>query len=178
MPRLSLRRRRRTKLDTVKDIAQIYTTLKLSQAGGRAAKKAAKGYAGVKAAKGSRRVAGPVLGALGIAALIAFLKKRNREPTGYEPPAGSSPGSTPSAYPSGSGVSAQTTSTEPAPAGEPEAPTGPSGGAPGIEDLSAGSMPGRESFPLGSSVSAEEDAPAGSPAAPKSGSTQAGEDQA
>jgi hypothetical protein len=56
MARLSLRRRRRTKLDTVKDLAQIYTTLKLSQAGGRAAKTAAKGYAGVKAAKGSRKL--------------------------------------------------------------------------------------------------------------------------
>lgn len=160
MPRLSLRRRRRTKLDTVKDLAQIYTTLKLSQAGGKAAKKAAKGYAGVKAAKGGRRLAGPVLAGLGITALVAFLKKRNREPTGYEPPAGSSPGSTPSAYPSGSGVTAETTSTQPAPAGEPEAPSGPSDGAPG------------------SSVSGEEDAPAGSPAAPKSGSTQAGEHQA
>ena len=55
MARLSLRRRRRTKLDTAKDLAQIYTTLKLSQAGGRAAKKAAKGYAGVKGAKGGRK---------------------------------------------------------------------------------------------------------------------------
>src|SRR5215217_1898925 len=127
MARLSLRRRRRTKLDTVKDLAQIYTTLKLSQAGGKAAKKAAKGYAGVKAAKGSRKVAGPFLAALGIGALVAFLKKRNRQPTDYEPPTGSSPGSTPSAYPSGSDVTSQTPSTAPTPAGEPEAPAGPTG---------------------------------------------------
>ena len=57
-------------------------------------------------------------------------------------------------------MTAETTSTQPAPAGEPEAPSAPSDGAPG------------------SSVSGEEDAPAGSPAAPKSGSTQAGEHQA
>ena len=56
MARLSLRRRRRTKLDTVKDLAQIYTTLKLSQAGGRAAKTAAKGVAAA-AALGAAAVA-------------------------------------------------------------------------------------------------------------------------
>jgi hypothetical protein len=188
MARLSLRRRRRTKLDTVKDLAQIYTTLKLSQAGGRAAKKAAKGYAGVKAAKGGRRLAGPVLAAVGIGALVAFLKRRNRQPTGYEPPVASSPGSNPSAYAAGSDVTAATTSTGSAPAGEPEAPTGPSGsgtasssggngGAADDTDLAPGSTPGRESFPLGSSVSAEEQAPAGSAGAPKSGTTRAGEDQ-
>jgi hypothetical protein len=176
MARLSLRRRRRTKLDTVKDLAQIYTTLKLSQAGGRASKKAAKGYAGVKAAEGGRKVAGPVLGALGIAALVAFLKRRNREPTGYEPPV-ASPDSNPSAYASGSGVTAATTSTGSAPAGEPEAPTGPAASG-AATDLSAGSIPGRESFSLGSSVSAEEHAPAGSAEAPKSGTTRAGEDPA
>ena len=87
MPRLSLRRRRRTKLDTVKDLAQIYTTLKLSQAGGRAAKKAAKGYAGVKAAKGGRKVAGPRPGARwAITALVAFLKKRNQRADGLRAP--------------------------------------------------------------------------------------------
>ena len=188
MARLSLRRRRRTKLDTVKDLAQIYTTLKLSQAGGRAAKQAAKGYAGVKAAKGGRKVAGPLLAAVGIGALVAFLKRRNRQPTGYEPPVASSPGSNPSAYASGSDVTAKTTSTGAAPAGEPEAPTGPSGGgdaslpdregAADTSDLKAGGKPGRESFPLGSSVSAEEHAPAGSAGAPKSATTQAGEDKA
>jgi len=177
MARLSLRRRRRTKLDTAKDLAQIYTTLKLSQAGGRAAKKAAKGYAGVKAAKGGRKVAGPVLGAVGIAALVAFLKRRNREPTGYEPPVASAPDSNPSAYASGSGVTAAATSTGSAPAGEPEAPTGPAASG-AAADLSAGSIPGRESFPLGSSVSAEEHAPAGSAGAPKSGTTRAAEDPA
>jgi hypothetical protein len=197
MSRLTLRRRRRTKLDTVKDLAQLYTTLKVSQAGGRAAKKAAKGYAGVKAAKGGRKVVGPALAAIGIGGLVAFLKKRNRQPTGYEPPPGSSPGSTPSAYPSGSDVTPQP-SSGPAPAGEPEAPTGPpatgatepspgeGGGGPqasgagegaATTDLDAGSIRGRESFPLGSSVSAEESAPAGSAAAPKSGTTEAGEEK-
>lgn len=174
MARLSLRRRRRTKLDTVKDLAQIYTTLKLSQAGGRAAKTAAKGYAGVKAAKGSRKLARPLLGAAGIVALVVFLKRRNRQPTGYEPPVASSPGSNPSAYASGSDVTAPTASTGSGPAGEPEAPTGPSGTT---TDLSAGSTPGRESFPLGSSVSAEERARAGSAGAPKSGTTQGGDEQ-
>ena len=176
MARLSLRRRRRTKLDTVKDLAQIYTTLKLSQVGGRAAREAAKGYAGVKAAKGGRKVAGPVLAAVGIGALVAFLKRRNRQPTGYEPPVAPPPGSNPSAYASGSDVTAATTSTGSGPAGEPEAPTGPTAGGTAT-DLSAGSTPGRESFPLGSDVSAEERAPAGSAGAPKSGTTRGGEDQ-
>jgi hypothetical protein len=176
MARLPLRRRRRTKLDTVKDLAQIYTTLKLSQAGGRAAKKAAKGYAGVKAAKGGRKVVGPVLAAVGIGALIAFLKRRNRQPTGYEAPVASSPGSNPSAYAAGSDVTAATPSTGSAPAGEPEAPTGPAAGGTATNPA-PGSTPGRESFPLGSSVSAEERAPAGSAGAPKSGTTRADEDQ-
>jgi hypothetical protein len=86
----------------------------------------------------------------------------------------SSPGSNPSAYPSGSDVTAPTASSGSGPAGEPEAPTGPSGTT---TDLSAGSTPGRESFPLGSSVSAEERARAGSAGAPKSGTTQGGDEQ-
>jgi hypothetical protein len=88
MARLSFRRRR-SKLDTVKDLAQIYTTLKLSQVGPSAARRAAKGYAGVKTAKtggrGLRRVAGIVLAPVAIGALVAFLKKRNQEPPGYQP---------------------------------------------------------------------------------------------
>src|SRR5829696_8915161 len=119
-------RRRRTKLDTVKDLAQIYTTLKLSQAGGRAAKKAAKGYAGVKAAKGGGKLLRPALAALGIGGLVAFLKKRNRQPTGYEPPVGSSPGSTPSAYPSGAGTGSSPAPTDATAAGS--TPPQPSGG--------------------------------------------------
>jgi hypothetical protein len=194
MPRLSLRRRRRTKLDTVKDLAQVYTTLKLSQTGGRAAKRVAKGYAGVKAAKaggkGVGKLARPLVAVAGIGALVAFLRRRNRQPSGYEAPSGSFPGATPSAYPSGGGT--DSTPAEPAPAptetasaGEPEAPTGPSGTAtpqpsggglsedPQTTDLSAGSVPGRESFPLGSSVTAEEGTPAGSAGAPKSATTEA-----
>jgi hypothetical protein len=178
MPRLPFRRRK-TKLDTVKDLAQIYTTLKLSQAGGKAAKKAAKGYAGVKAAKGGGKVLRPALAALGIGALVAFLKKRNRQPTGYEPPVGSSPGSTPSAYPSGAGPGSSPTAPAPTDAAPPTSPQ-PSGGGVGDEpettDLEAGSVPGRESFPLGSSVSTEEETPAGSPGAPKSASTESGSD--
>ena len=88
MARLSLRKRR-TRLDTVKDVAQIYTTLKLTQAGPRAARRAAKGYAGVKAAKtggrGLRRIVGIALAPVAIAGLVAFLKKRNQEPPGYQP---------------------------------------------------------------------------------------------
>ncbi len=84
-------RKRRTKLDTVKDLAQIYTTLKLSQVGPSAARRAAKGYGGVKAAKsggrGLRRVAGVALAPIAIGALVAFLKKRNQEPPGYQPAA-------------------------------------------------------------------------------------------
>ena len=174
MPRLPFRRRR-TKLDTVKDLAQIYTTLKLSQAGGKAAKKAAVGYAGVKAAKGSRKVVGPALAAVGIAGLVGFLKKRNRQPTGYEPPVSQTPPPAPAPAP---------TETA-APVAEPEAPSGPAGTAtpqpsgggvssePETSDLDAGSIEGRESFPLGSSVSGEDETPAGSPGAPKSASTEA-----
>src|SRR5215212_2547992 len=173
MPRLPFRRRK-TKLDTVKDLAQIYTTLKLSQAGGKAARKAAKGYAGVKAAKGGGKVLRPALAALGIGALVAFLKKRNQQPTGYEPPVGSSPGSTPSAYPSGAGTCSSPTAPPPTDAAPPTPPQ-PSGGGvsdePETTDLEGGSGPGRESFPLGSSVSSEEETPAGSPGAPKSAST-------
>jgi hypothetical protein len=88
MARLTFRKRR-SKLDTVKELAQIYTTLKLSQVGPRAAQRAAKGYAGVKAAKtggrGLRRVAGIVLAPIAIGGLVAFLKKRNQEPPGYQP---------------------------------------------------------------------------------------------
>ena len=178
MPRLPFRRRK-TELDTVKDLAQIYTTLKLSQAGGKAAKKAAKGYAGVKAEKGGGKVLRPALAAVGIGALVAFLKKRNQQPTGYEPPVGSSPGSTPSAYPSGAG----TGSSPPAPAptdAAPASPPQPSGGGlsqePETTDLEPGSVQGRESFPLGSSVSTEDETPAGSPGAPKSASTDSGSD--
>jgi hypothetical protein len=84
-------RKRRSKLDTVKDLAQIYTTLKLSQVGPSAARRAAKGYGGVKAAKsggrGLRRVAGVALAPIAIGALVAFLKKRNQEPPGYQPAA-------------------------------------------------------------------------------------------
>jgi hypothetical protein len=84
-------RKRRTKLDTVKDLAQIYTTLKLSQVGPSAARRAAKGYAGVKAARtggrGLRRVAGIALAPIAIGGLVAFLKKRNQEPPGYQPAA-------------------------------------------------------------------------------------------
>jgi hypothetical protein len=178
MPRPPFRRRK-TKLDTVKDLAQIYTTLKLSQAGGKAAKKAAKGYAGVKAAKGGGKVLRPALAALGIGALVAFLKKRNQQPTGYEPPVGSSPGSTPSAYPSGAGTGSQPAAPAPTDAA-PAAPPQPSGGGvseePETTDLEAGSVQGRESYPLGSSVSTEDETPAGSPGAPKSGSTEAGSD--
>jgi hypothetical protein len=80
--------KRRTKLDTVKDLAQIYTTLKLTQVGPRAARRAAKGYAGVKAAKaggrGARRVVGIALAPIAIGGLVAFLKKRNQEPP-YQP---------------------------------------------------------------------------------------------
>jgi hypothetical protein len=173
-------RRRRTKLDTVKDLAQIYTTLKLSQAGGKAAKRAAQGYAGVKAAKGGRKIAGPALAALGVAALIGFLKRRNREPTGYEPPVSQEPATEPAPAPTEAA----------APAAEPEAPSGPastatpqpSGGGissePETSDLEAGSVEGRESYPLGSSVSAEDETPAGSPGAPKSASTEAGAEKA
>jgi hypothetical protein len=82
-------RKRRSKLDTVKDLAQIYTTLKLARVGPSAARRAAKGYAGVKAAKtggrGLRRVAGIALAPVAIGALVAFLKKRNQEPPGYQP---------------------------------------------------------------------------------------------
>ena len=186
MPRLPFRRRK-TKLDTVKDLAQIYTTLKLSQAGGKAAKKAAKGYAGVKAAKGGGKLLRPALAALGIGGLVAFLKKRNQQPTGYEPPVGSSPGSTPSAYASGAGAGTGTgTGTGSSPASPaptdaaPTTPPQPSGGGlseePETTDLEPGSVPGRESFPLGSSVSTEDETPAGSPGAPKSASTEAGSD--
>lgn len=88
MARLPIRKRR-SKLDTVKDLAQIYTTLKLSQVGPRAARRAAEGYAGVKAARpggrGLRRVAGIVLAPVAIFGLVAFLKKRNQEPPGYAP---------------------------------------------------------------------------------------------
>jgi hypothetical protein len=82
-------RKRRSKLDTVKELAQIYTTLKLSQVGPRAARRAAKGYAGVKTARtggrGLRRVAGIALAPIAIGGLVAFLKKRNQEPPGYQP---------------------------------------------------------------------------------------------
>lgn len=184
MPRLPFRKRR-TKLDTVKDLAQIYTTLKLSQAGGKAAQKAAKGYAGVKAAKGGGKLLRPALAALGIGALVAFLKKRNQQPTGYEPPVGSSPGSTPSAYPSGAGTGSSPAAPPPTDAAPPSGPAGatppqPSGGGlseePETTDLEAGSVQGRESFPLGSSVSTEDETPAGSPGAPKSASTESGSD--
>ena len=88
-------RKRRSKLDTVKDLAQIYTTLKLAQVGPRAARRAAKGYAGVKAAKtggrGRRRVVGIALAPIAIGGLVAFLKKRNQEPPGYQPAAPASP---------------------------------------------------------------------------------------
>ena len=178
MPRLPFRRRK-TKLDTVKDLAQIYTTLKLSQAGGKAAKKAAKGYAGVKAAKGGGKLLRPALAAVGIGALVAFLKKRNQQPTGYEPPVGSSPGSTPSAYPSGAGTDSSPAAPAPTDAAPPSPPQ-PSGGGvseePETTDLEAGSVQGRESFPLGSSVSTEDETPAGSPGAPKSASTESGSD--
>lgn len=84
-------RKRRSRLDTVKDLAQIYTTLKLSQVGPSAARRAAKGYAGVKAAKtggrGLRRVVGIALAPIAIGGLVAFLKKRNQEPPGYQPAA-------------------------------------------------------------------------------------------
>jgi hypothetical protein len=86
----------------------------------------------------------------------------------------SSPGSNPSAYASGSDVTAPTASTGPGPRASRRHPPGRAATA---TDLSAGSTPGRESFPLGSSVSAEERARAGSAGAPKSGTTQGGDEQ-
>ena len=108
-------RKRRSRLDTVKDLAQIYTTLKLSQVGPSAARRAAKGYAGVKAAKtggrGLRRVVGIALAPIAIGGLVAFLKKRNQEPPGYQP-----------AAPAPGGESGES--------GEPRFQTGPAMGEP------------------------------------------------
>jgi hypothetical protein len=88
-------------MDTVKDLAQIYMNLTLAQAGSRAAKKAAKGYAGVKVAKaGGRKLPGAVLASAAIAGLVAFLRKRNRQPPGYQPaPSTANPSSVPPAEP-------------------------------------------------------------------------------
>jgi hypothetical protein len=157
-------------MDTVKDLAQIYTNLKLAQAGSRAAKKAAKGYAGVKVAKaGGRRLPGVVLGSAAIAGLVAFLRKRNRQPPGYQPvPSTANPSSVPPAEPV----------APPAPGGSqpaspPASTQSPSAETAGEAAETPGSAQARESFPLGSSVTAESEPSAGSAGAPKSGTTTA-----
>jgi hypothetical protein len=75
MARLPVLRRRKSKtdqvLETLQKAAKVYTSLKIAQAGPKAARAAAKGYAGVRAARTGGRVAGKVVKVVAVPAAVA-----------------------------------------------------------------------------------------------------------